>query len=245
MTIRISGAVLFFILFGWIETSYSQHISGAFQEVIESYDSHRYDQTVTICAKIIDLCESGIEPECNYTNIIKEIYRYKGLAEFELYKKELDYGRLSSAIESINYSYILFRDPDVRFLQGYWKMLAAILSQSDTDLSGIILAWEAILDLNARDQWQITQDLIKKLKMFIPAVEKFAISNSKRHYSGSFARFNIMLACDLAARGSLSAEDQAYFNAIRLKYQDKTHHQKWRMDSQASNNDIPTFKLSR
>lgn len=234
------------IFFSWLlwGPGQCQQVTRAVQEIAQSFDSQNYDRTVFLCSEIIEICEASIEPECYYTNFFKEIYRYKGLAEFELYKIELNYSRLSSAIESLNYSYLLFKDPEVRFLQGYLKILAAILSQSHPDLSGIVMAWEGILNLYARGQWQVGQDLIIKIKMFIPAVEKFASPNTRRHYSGSFARFSIVLACDLAERGSITDADQAYFNQIRLKYDNRAHYSGWRFDYRANSTIIPGLKKS-
>jgi hypothetical protein len=167
---------------------------------------------------------------------MKDIYRFKGITEFEIYKKELTRQRLFDAIESLTTSYNLFKDPDVQFLKGYLQSLNAILLGNTTDLSGLVVAWESLLNLYARNGWQISSDIVDRIKLFIRVAEKYAEPIPDKNYSGVFGRFIIVMACDLAEKGEISETDKKYFEETRAKYfgDEGMQWQKWR-----SNSEIP------
>ena len=69
--------------------SYSQQVTQLFEKIAANFHQKNFATTVNLCKDVIRLCETTPEPECWYTNYMKEIYRFKGISEFEIYKKEL------------------------------------------------------------------------------------------------------------------------------------------------------------
>lgn len=223
--------VLFNILFA--TTGFCQSVIDLYEKITTNFNLKSYYTTMNLCKEVIKICETTPEPECWYTNIMKDIYRYKGIAEFEIYKTELKQKRLSDAIESLTISYNLFKDPDVQFLRGYLQAVNAILIGNKTDLSGLVIAWESLLSLYARNGWQVTTDLTDKIKLFVRVAEKFTNPIPPKNYSGVFARFIIVMACDLAEKGEIPEKEKKYFEEVRLKYcrNEGTQWQKWRSNS--------------
>ena len=222
---------LFGILFS--TSGFCQPIVELQEKITTNFNQKNYYTALNLCKQVIKTCETTPEPECWYTNIMKDIYRYKGIAEFEIYKTELQPKRLSEAIESLTYSYNLFKDPDVQFLMGYLQSLNAILIGNKNDLNGLVTAWESLLSLYARNGWQVSADLVDKIKLFIRVAEKYTEPIPKTVYSGAFARFIIVMACDLAEKGDMPETDKNYFEETRLKYcrDEGIQWEKWRSNS--------------
>ncbi len=222
---------LFYMLFS--TSGFCQSIVDLHDEITTNFNQKSYYSTLNLCKQVIKTCETTPEPECWYANIMKDIYRYKGIAEFEIYKAELTPKRLSDAIESLTISYNLFKDPDVQFLRGYLQSLIAILIDNKTDLNGLVTAWESLLSLYARNGWQVEADIVDKIKLFIRVAEKYTKPIPGKNYSGVFARFIIVMACDLTEKGDIPETDKKYFEEIRLKYcrDEGTQWQKWRSNS--------------
>ena len=226
---RIIYLSIFFLII-LPKSGLAQQVRDIYEKIAENFNQDSYYTTLNLCREVIRICESKPEPECWYTNVMKDIYRYKGLAEFEIYKKELKKKRLAEAIGSLTVSYNLFRDPDVQFLRGYLHSLNAILLKNKTDLSGLVIAWESLLNLYARNSWEVSADVADKIKLFIRVAEKFCDPIPSKNYSGAFAKFIIVMACDLAEKGDLPDSEQKTFETIRLKYysDDGKQWQKWR-----------------
>lgn len=222
---------LCYILFS--TPGFCQPIVDLYEKITTNFNQKSYYTTLNLCKDVINTCETTPEPECWYTNIMKDIYRYKGIAEFEIYKTELKPIRLSDAIESLTISYNLFKDPDIQFLRGYLQSLNAILAGNKTDLNGLVTAWESLLSLYARNGWQVATDILDKIKLFIRVAEKYTEPIPGKNYSGAFARFIIIMACDLAEKGDIPETEKKYFEAIRLKYcrDEGTQWEKWRSNS--------------
>lgn len=208
----------------------TQQVRNIYEKITDNFNQNSYYTTLNLCRTVIKICETTPEPECWYTNIMKDIYRYKGITEFEIYKKELKKKRLADAIESLTVSYNLFRDPEVQFLRGYLHSLNAILLNKRTDLTGLVIAWESLLNLYARNSWHVSADVADKIKLFIRVAEKFCDPIPPKNYSGAFAKFIIVMACDLAEKGDLPKSERKIFEEIRLKYynDDGEQWQKWR-----------------
>lgn len=212
---------------------FGQPIVDLYEKITTDFNQNNHYTTLNLCKQVIQICETTPEPECWYTNIMKDIYRFKGITEFEIYKKELKPKRLADAIESLSYSYNLFEDPDVHFLCGYLEALNAILVGNRTDLSGLVTAWESLLSLYAKNSWQVSIEIIDKIKLFIRVAEKFTEPIPKKNYSGVFAKFIIVMACDLAEKAEIPEQEKKYFEEVRLKYHrdEGTQWQKWRGNS--------------
>ncbi len=233
--IRFKKYSLLVILFSLFLSTpgFCQPVVDLYEKITTDFNQNRYYTTLNLCKQVIQICETIPEPECWYTNIMKDIYRFKGITEFEIYKKELKPKRLSDAIESLSYSYNLFKDPDVQFLRGYLQALNAILIGNRTDLSGLVIAWESLLSLYARNSWQVSVEIIDKIKLFIRVAEKFSKPIPNKNYSGSFAKFIIVMACDLADKAEIPENEKKYFEEVRLKYcrDEGRQWKKWRSNS--------------
>ena len=201
-----------------------------FRDLLEktkvSFQNQNHYSTLNLCREIIKSCENNPAAECWHTNVIKDVYRYKGITEFEIYKKERKPKRLTDAIESLTISFKLYHDPEILFIRGYLESLLALTKKDLDDLGGLITAWEALLDLYARNEWNLSDDIIAKVKLYIRAAEKFAVPVPRKHYSGIFAKFMIVMSCDLVTRKNLSEDDSVLFKKIRLKY-NRTEGRQW------------------
>jgi len=228
---KITRVGIFFLFLIFLPApGFAQHVAALYDKITRNFNQKSYYSTLNLCKEVIQICETSPEPECWYTNIMKDIYRFKGIAEFEIYKKELKKKRLADAITSLKLSYNLFRDPEVQFLRGYLQALYSILVRKRSDLKGIVIAWESLLNLYARNGWKISSDLVDRTKLFIRVAEKFTQPIPAKKYSGVFAKFIIVMACDLVEKGNLSAAEKKYFETVRAKYcQDEAlQWQKWR-----------------
>jgi len=223
--------ILFSLLL--LTRGFGQPVVDLYEKITTDFNQNRYYTTLNLCKQVIELCETSPQPECWFTNIMKDIYRFKGITEFEIYKKELKPNRLADAINSLSYSYNLFKDPDVQFLRGYLLALNAILIGNRTDLEGLVVAWESLLSLHAKNSWQVSTEIIDKIMLFIRVAEKFTEPIPKKNYSGAFAKFIIVMACNLADKAEIPENEKKYFEEIRLKYyrDDGSQWQKWRSNS--------------
>lgn len=231
--IIFSLACVFVLLFFIATQVKAQRVINLFEELAENVNQKNFYTSVNLCREIIKICEKNPEPECWFTNIIKDVYRYKGLSEFEIYKQELKSNRLKDAIESLTLSYNLFKDPEVQFLLGYLSALKAISQNDRSDLGGLVTAWHALLNLYAKNGWQISTEISDKIKLYIRISEKFAEPIPSKKYSGSFAKFIIVMACELADKSGLSENEKKYFEEVRLKYfqDDAIQWQRWRSNN--------------
>ncbi|MBD3290255.1 hypothetical protein GF337_15725 [candidate division KSB1 bacterium] len=149
---------------------------------------------------------------------MKNVYRYKGLAEFEIYKRELKPKRLENSIQSLEISYGLYRDAEILYTYGYLLAVQSILLKNITDLDGLVKSWIGILELYGHNNWQVNKDLIEKIKDYIKVSEKFVVKIPSKRYEGRFARFMIVMACELAENAQLNYDDQNFFNSYKNKY---------------------------
>lgn len=223
-----------FLLFSFFPKNVrAQQVRGHYEQLLQHETSSDIYTSLNLCKNIIEICENAPEPECWFSNIMRDVYRIKGKAEFEIYKKELKRQRLADAISSLEISYNLFKDPEVQFLQGYLKSVNILLNKGQTDLSGLVICWEAILDIYAGGNWDVSSALVEKARLFIGVAEKFARPGLGENYSGAFARYMIVLACDLMISDKISQTEQKYFRDIRNKYSGREGEQ-WRRWKDAS-----------
>ncbi|RMD99493.1 MAG: hypothetical protein D6814_05465, partial [Calditrichaeota bacterium] len=197
----------------------AQKVSDLYEQVKTAYKNKDHQKTVDLCTQIIRQCEqSYAEPECRYTDVMKNVYLYMGFSEYQLYLQTETLDLLTEAIQALQKSFELYGDPDVSFNFGYMKTLKAIKLQQGNNLEGLVAAWDGILGLYADNEWKLSKDLIKKLKIFVKqAVELTVTPPDSAYTTGRFASFMVRLACDLAEQGRLSNEDHLFFNVYRKR----------------------------
>lgn len=198
-------------------SSSAQIVHDLLSKIKIEYNNESYYAVLNICRNIIELCKENSTSECSYTNVMKNVYRYKGLAEFEIYKKELKPNRLENAIQSLEISYNLYNDPEILFMYGYFSSLNSLLKKNKTNLDGLVKSWTGILELYGQNDWIVTKDLIDKIKNFIRVAEKFSSPQLDKNYSGKFAQYIILMACGLAEKAQLDYEDKKFFNKFSRK----------------------------
>lgn len=203
--------VLFLILSQYL---FAQDVRTLYDKVREGYESGNYATVVNLCRQIIERCEQNYpDAECRYTDVMKNVYRYKGFSEFRLFSQEQNMDQLEEAINSLIKSYELYGDPEISFNYGYMQSLCAIKIKDGRNLNGLVNAWRGILGLYARDEWTVSNDLLNKLKIFIQqAVEISITPPDSALTTGRFTSFMIRLACDLSRKRNLNAEDSLFFN---------------------------------
>jgi len=218
------------LILGDSAQGHAQQVRALFDQLARTDATHDAYTRLNLCKKIIEICENAPEPECWFSNLMRDVYRFKGNTEFEIYKKELVFSRLIDAINSLTTSYHLYRDPEVEFQLGYLKAVSALLEKGPRNLSGLVLCWEAILDIHARDNWTISPALITKTKQFIEVTQRYVTPDTSDSYSGAFARYIIVLACDLMEKGNLSHANQVFFREARQMFssQEGAQWQEWR-----------------
>lgn len=196
-----------------------QSVASLYQQVQTAYRAGDHQKTVNLCRQIISQCEqSYAEAECRYTDVMKNVYLYKGFSEYRIYTEEEDLDILEEAIKSLKTSFELYGDPDVAFNFGYMQTLHAIKLQNGGMLDGLVSSWDGILGLYADQEWKLTPDLIKKLKIFVKqAVELTLTPPDSAVTTGRFTSFMVRLACDLAEQGNLSPEDRLFFDVYRKR----------------------------
>ncbi|UCE07770.1 MAG: hypothetical protein JSW07_06990, partial [bacterium] len=210
-------SILFFLTVFFIIISqilFAQDVRTLYEKVREEYESGNFATVVNLCRQIIERCEQNYpDAECRYTDVMKNVYRYKGFSEFRLYSQEQNMDQLEEAITSLIQSYELYGDPEISFNYGYMQSLRAIKLENGRDLNGLVNAWRGILGLYARDEWRVSNDLLNKLKIFIQqAVEISITPPDSALTTGRFTSFMIRLGCDLARKRNLTPEDSLFFN---------------------------------
>ncbi|MFQ5632375.1 MAG: hypothetical protein ACE5I1_26700, partial [bacterium] len=210
----ILGLVLFFST-----QVYAQKVGDLFQQAQDSYEGNQYQKTVDLCTRIIRRCEqSYAEAECRFTDVMRNVYLYKGFSEFRLYEQNLELDLLTEAIQSLEKSYELYGDPNVSFYFGYMKTERAIKLFEGNNLEGMVAAWDGILGLYANQEWQLNDELIKNLKTFIKqGVELTVTPADSALTTGRFTSFMVRLACDLAEQGNLTHDDRLFFDVYRKR----------------------------
>jgi len=214
-------SILFILIVLISHIAVSQEIHELLDEIKSEYKIKNYYSVVNHCREILTKCEEYPVSECFFTNVMKSVYRYKGLAEYEIYKKELKAARLENSIESLKSSYQLYRDAEILYMHGYLIAIQSVLMRNTTNLEGLITAWKGILELYGNNSWNIDEPLIEKIKDYIKIAEKFTTSKSQTQYTGNFARFMIIMACNLAFKGDLNQTDKIFFTNFQRKYNSK------------------------
>ncbi|MDZ7331100.1 MAG: hypothetical protein ONB31_03930 [candidate division KSB1 bacterium] len=192
----------------------TQDVRTLYDKVRKEYEAGNFATVVNLCKQIIERCEQNYpDAECRYTDVMKNVYRYKGFSEFRIYTQEQNMDQLEEAINSLTKSYELYGDPEISFNYGYMQSLRAIKLKNGRDLDGLVNAWRGILGIYARDEWTVSNDLLNKLKIFIQqAVEISITPPDSALTTGRFPSFMIRLACDLAQKRTLAREDSIFFN---------------------------------
>lgn len=196
----------------------AQEVHTIFSNVKIEFTNQNYYTVLNLCREIEKVCSENPVSECYFTNVMKNVYRYKGLSEFEIYKRELKPERLDNSIQSLEISYGLYRDAEILYTYGYLLAIQAILLKNVNDLDGLVKAWKGIIELYGHNNWQVNKDLIEKLKDYIKVTEKFVTRVPSKSYGGHFAKFMIVMACDLAEKAQLNYDDQTFFKTYKNKY---------------------------
>ncbi|MDZ7377253.1 MAG: hypothetical protein ONB13_11625 [candidate division KSB1 bacterium] len=134
----------------------TQDVRTLYDKVRKEYEAGNFATVVNLCKQIIERCEQNYpDAECRYTDVMKNVYRYKGFSEFRIYTQEQNMDQLEEAINSLTKSYELYGDPEISFNYGYMQSLRAIKLKNGRDLDGLVNAWRGILGIYARDEWTV------------------------------------------------------------------------------------------
>jgi hypothetical protein len=215
---KIIKIVLVIVFIINIDNVFSQSVPEQVRKIENTYLDRDYYTTLNLCKDVLSLCKNSYETECSFTNVIKDIFRYKGLVEYEIYKQEKEIKRLNEAIQSLKTSYQLYNDPEILYLSGYLLMLQHIQRDESENLEGVIIAWEGILKLYGQENWMVSKNIIYKLYDYIKLVEKFTVSKSEKNYQGRFAKYMIYLACSLAEKAEFKHNLTDFFNSHLNNY---------------------------
>lgn len=201
------------------KTAYGQPVSVLYEDIQNSYRNADYQPTVDLCQQILTRCaESVPDVECRFTDVMKSVYRLKGFAEYQLYLKDKSLVTLDAAIISLKKSYELFGDPEIAFNFGYMESLRAIEMRDGAYLDGLVHAWRGILGLYAKNDWNVSQELVEKIRIFINQSVDITITPSDSALTnGLFNSFMVRLGCDIAEQGSLSRQDSLFFRVYRQR----------------------------
>lgn len=199
--------------------AYGQPVSALYDEIQETYSNKEYTRTVDLCQQILSRCaESVPDVECRFTDVMKSVFRLKGFAEYQIYLENRDMATLDAAIISLEKSYDLFGDPEIAFNFGYMESLRAIEMKDGAYLDGLVHAWQGMLGLYAKNDWQVSQELVDKIRVFInQAVELTITPPETAMTNGLFTSFMVRLACDLGEKGQISKEDSLFFRIYRQR----------------------------
>lgn len=197
----------------------AQPVSKLYDEVQQTYKNADYVRTVDLCQQILNRCaESVPDVECRFTDVMKSVYRLKGFAEYQIYLKDRQLITLDAAIESLKRSYELFGDPEIAFNFGYMESLRAIELKDGSYLNGLVNAWQGILGLYAKNDWNVSQELVDKIRIFVnQAVDLTITPPDSAVTNGLFTSFMVRLSCDLAEKGQLSRQDSLFFRVYRQR----------------------------
>jgi len=125
---------------------------------------------------------------------------------------------LDAAILSLKKSYELFGDPEIAFNYGYMESLRAIEIKNGAYLDGLVNAWQGILGLYAKNDWNVSQELVDKIRIFInQAVDLTITPPDSALTNGLFTSFMVRLACDLAEKSHLAKQDSLFFRVYRQR----------------------------
>ena len=206
--------VIIFILLFMQKPIYPQTVRTLYERVKEAHSQQDFHTVVDLCKQILTRCEQSYpDAECRYTDVMKQVYQFKGFSEYRIYVNESDLGILEDAINSLMKSYELYGDPYISFNFGYMQSLRAIKMEDGRNLEGLVNAWRGILGYYANEEWKVTDDLLEKLKLFTQQAVELAITPADSAYTtGRFTGFMIRLSCDLAKKRNLSREDSLFFN---------------------------------
>lgn len=196
----------------------SQSSYDAINKIDAFYQDKQYYTALNRCRDILTKCCEDPDDECWITNYMKEVYRFKGLCEYEIYKRELKIDRIRNAVESLRESYKLYEDPEVLYLYGYLTAYENIILKNYLDLDGLIDTWAGILELYGLNGWVVDHSLTSKIISFIKLCEHYNRKIPSQNYSGSFARFMIVSAYNLLDNSKLDTAQKAFLISIRKKY---------------------------
>lgn len=197
--------------------AHPQTVGTLFDEMKTAYVKKDFRRVIDLGRQIQERCQQSYpDKECRYTHVMRDVYLRKGNAEYTLYLEDEALNLLDEAINSLKTSYELFADPEVAFNFGFMESLRAIKRGDGDDLQGLVNAWRGILGLYAQDEWRVSNELLKKLKLFIQqSVEITIASPDSAQTTGRFTGFMIRLACDLSEKRQLSHDDQVFFSIYR------------------------------
>ncbi len=197
-----------------IPTLQAQNVRSLYDKVKDEYKDQNYQTVVNICKQIITRCEQNYpDAECRYTDVMKQVYQFKGFAEYRIYVKDKTLESLEDAINSLMKSYELYGDPYISFNFGYMQSLRAIKLQDGRNLEGLVNAWRGILGYYANEEWKVSDDLLEKLKLFIQQAVELSITPPDSAFTtGRFIGFMIRLTCDLANKRKLTTVDSLFFS---------------------------------
>jgi len=207
----------FLWLFILCTLAHPQTVGTLFDEMKAAYVKKDFRRVIDLGRQIQERCQQSYpDKECRYTHVMRDVYLRKGNAEYTLYLEDEALNLLDEAINSLKTSYELFADPEVAFNFGFMESLRAIKRGDGDDLQGLVNAWRGILGLYAQDEWRVSNELLKKLKLFIQqSVEITIASPDSAQTTGRFTGFMIRLACDLSEKRQLSHDDQVFFSIYR------------------------------
>lgn len=236
----------FIILVGAIGIASGQPVSQLYDEIQQTYKNGDYKRTVDLCHQILNRCaESVPDVECRFTDVMKSVYRLKGFAEYQLYLEDRQLATLDAAILSLKKSYELFGDPEIAFNFGYMESLRSIELRDGAYLDGLVHAWQGILGLYARNDWNVSQELVDKIRIFInQAVDITITPPDSALTNGLFTSFMVRLACDLAEKGSLSRQDSLFFRVYRQRAVEDEFNlrgNEWRARGFSAQNDLNNY----
>ncbi|MFQ5649000.1 MAG: hypothetical protein ACE5IY_03580 [bacterium] len=216
---RRSQILFFLFLLGGVAVASGQPVSVLYDDIQQMYKSGDYQRTVDLCQQILTRCaESVPDVECRFTDVMKSVYRLKGFAEYQLYLKDRQLVTLDAAILSLKKSYGLFGDPEIAFNFGYMESLRAIELRDGAYLDGLVHAWQGVLGLYAKNDWNVSQELVDKIRIFInQAVDITITPPDSALTNGLFTSFMVRLACDLAEKGGLGRQDSLFFRVYRQR----------------------------
>ncbi len=198
---------------------YGQPVGELYEQIQETYRNNDYARTVDLSQQILTRCaESVPDVECRFTDVMKSVHRLKGFAEYQLYLQDRNLVTLDAAILSLKKSYELFGDPEISFNFGYMESLRATEMKDGAYLDGLVNAWQGILGLYAKNDWNVSQELIDKIRIFAnQAVDLTITPPDSALTNGLFTSFMVRLACDLAEKASLSSQDSLFFRVYRQR----------------------------
>jgi hypothetical protein len=231
---------------GGVALAQSQTVSSLYENLQETYNSGDYATTVDLCEQILNRCaESVPDVECRFTDVMKTVFHFKGYSEYQLYLKDRSITYLDGAILSLKKSYELYGDPDIAFSFGYMESLRAIEMRDGGYLDGLVNAWQGIMGLYAKNDWNVSEELVEKTRTFVDqAVELTITPPDSAMTNGLFTSFMVRLACDLAEKGFLSRQDSLFFRVYRQRAVEDEFNlrgNEWRARGFSTQRDLSSF----